>query len=75
MTTQQILALETTKTEKIKKLFELGLTRREVSDIMSVGYGFVQNVYARTYPDRIRRRNSNLTNSASRTSDLRQNVV
>lgn len=65
MTTQQILALNTTKTEKIKLLLELGKTRREVSDIMGVGYGFVQNVYARHFPDRIRRRNSRTNRAAS----------
>jgi hypothetical protein len=58
MTQQQILGLNTTKTEKIKLLLQLGKTRREVSDIMGVGYGFVQNVYARTFPERIRRRTS-----------------
>lgn len=53
MTIEAILAQQTTKTNKIKQLFELGKTRTEVANIMNVGYGFVQNVYAKTYPDRI----------------------
>jgi hypothetical protein len=40
----------------MQMLFELGFTRRQVSEMMGVGYGFAQNVYASTYPDRIRRR-------------------
>jgi hypothetical protein len=56
MRTQEILNSENTKTEKIRLLLELGLSRREVAEIMSVGYGFVQNVFAKTYPDRIRSR-------------------
>lgn len=56
MTTQEILNSRNTKTAKMRMLFELGLTRREVADLMQVGYGFVQNVYAKTYPERIQRR-------------------
>lgn len=56
MTQQEILESRETKTWKIKKLLELGLTRREVSNILQVGYGFVQNVFAETYPDRVRTR-------------------
>ncbi|WP_291726188.1 amidoligase family protein [Bernardetia sp.] len=44
---EQILALQTTKTEKIKQLLELGFTRTQVAELMGVGYGFVQNVYAK----------------------------
>lgn len=47
MTAAQILATTgTTKTWKMQQLFALGLTRREVATMMSVGYGFAQNVYA-----------------------------
>lgn len=47
MTAAQILASTgTTKTWKMQQLFLLGHTRREVATMMSVGYGFVQNVYA-----------------------------
>ncbi|WP_165768280.1 amidoligase family protein [Hymenobacter amundsenii] len=47
MTTAQILATTgTTKTWKMQQLFALGLSRREVATLMSVGYGFAQNVYA-----------------------------
>ena len=45
---QNILNENGTKTEKIKKLLALGLTRRAVADLVTNGnYGFVQNVYAR----------------------------
>jgi hypothetical protein len=33
----------------MEMLFELGLTRKQVAELMGVGYGFVQNVYARKY--------------------------
>lgn len=49
MTQEQILALETTKTEKIKFLLEIGLTRKQVAELMGIGYGFVQNVYAKHF--------------------------
>lgn len=49
MNTQEILNLQTTKTEKIKRLLALGLTRKEVATLMGVGYGFVQNVYAKEF--------------------------
>lgn len=52
MTAQEILALNTTKTEKMLKLFELGYTRTQVAEMLGVGYGFVQNVYARRYGTR-----------------------
>lgn len=43
-----ILAQTTTKTRKIQQLLMLGLTRRQVADLVTGGnYGFVQNVYAR----------------------------
>jgi len=47
MTQQEILNSNLTKTAKMIHLFELGLTRREVADLLNCGYGFVQNVYAR----------------------------
>lgn len=53
MTTAEILESENNKTQKMRLLFELGLSRKEVSELMNVGYGFVQNVFAKTYPDRI----------------------
>ena len=41
-----ILAQETTKTKKIQQLLQMGLTRRQVADLVTNGnYGFVQNVY------------------------------
>lgn len=41
-----ILAQETTKTSKIQQLLLLGLTRRQVADLVTRGnYGWVQNVY------------------------------
>ena len=53
MTQQEILNANKTKTWKIQQLFILGLTRQQVAGVMQIGYGFVQNVYAKTYPDRI----------------------
>ena len=47
--TTQILASNTTKTNKIKQLLELGFTRKQVAELMGVGYGFVQNVYAKHF--------------------------
>lgn len=46
MQAQEILNLQATKTEKIKQLLALGLTRKQVAELMGVGYGFVQNVYS-----------------------------
>lgn len=41
-----ILSQATTKTRKIEQLLQLGLTRRQVADLVTNGnYGFVQNVY------------------------------
>lgn len=59
MNTNEILNLDTTKTAKIKKLLELGLTRKEVAEIMGIGYGFVQNVYAKYFPDQVSSRRMN----------------
>lgn len=56
MTAQEILNGTGSKTQKMRMLFEIGLTRRQVAEMLGVGYGFVQNVYANTYPDRIRGR-------------------
>lgn len=43
---QSILSQETTKTRKIQQLLLLGLTRRQVADLVANGnYGFVYNVY------------------------------
>lgn len=58
METQQILADSTlSKTEKIRQLLALGLTRRQVADLTGGNYGFVQNVFARYWPDQVRSRN------------------
>ncbi|WP_187261296.1 amidoligase family protein [Pontibacter beigongshangensis] len=47
MTAQEILNLNgTTKTYKMQQLLQLGFTRKQVAEMMGVGYGFVQNVYA-----------------------------
>jgi hypothetical protein len=53
MNTQEILNLGITKTEKIKRLLELGLTRRQVADLTGGNYGFVQNVFAKYFPDQV----------------------
>lgn len=47
MTAQEILNLTSTKTKKIQMLLGIGLTRTEVARLMGIGYGFVQNVYAK----------------------------
>lgn len=47
MTAQEILNQTSTKTKKIQMLLGLGLTRTEVARMMGIGYGFVQNVYAK----------------------------
>jgi Putative amidoligase enzyme len=48
MTTEQIINSGLNKTEKAKKLFEIGLTRKEVSQLVLNGnYGFAQNIYAK----------------------------
>jgi hypothetical protein len=45
---QNILSQSTTKTKKIQQLIFLGLTRTEISALVTNGnYGFVQNVYAK----------------------------
>ena len=45
---QSILNENSTKTSKIQKLLTIGLTRRQVADLVTGGnYGFVQNVYKR----------------------------
>lgn len=49
MNINEILNQTATKTSKIKSLLALGLTRKEVATLMGVGYGFVQNVYAKEY--------------------------
>lgn len=46
---QNILEQTTTKTNKIKMLLELGMTRKQVAEALGIGYGFVQNVYASVY--------------------------
>ena len=58
---QRILNENGTKTSKIQKLLALGLTRRQVADIVANGnYGFVQNVYKRMM--------QGLTNTAAQTA-------
>lgn len=59
METQAILTnASLTKTEKIRQLLALGLTRRQVADLTGGNYGFVQNVFARYWPERVQTRNS-----------------
>jgi len=58
---QNILNENGTKTFKIQKLLALGLTRRQVADLVANGnYGFVQNVYKRMM--------QGLTNTAAQTA-------
>jgi len=60
MTTTEILNSDKTKTRKMQLLFEAGYNRKEVATMIGCGYGFVQNVYAKTYPDRIQHKNFRL---------------
>ena len=65
METQRILTDTTlTKTEKIRQLLALGLTRRAVADLTGGNYGFVQNVFARYYPEQVRSRHQQAINEA-----------
>ena len=58
---QRILNQTGTKTSKIQQLLTLGLTRRQVADLVANGnYGFVQNVYKRMM--------QGLTNTAAQTA-------
>lgn len=45
--TQIVIVSAPTKTAGITELIKLGYTRREISEKMGVGYGFVQNVFAK----------------------------
>lgn len=36
---------QSTKTNKMKQLFELGLTRKQIAELLGVNYGFAHNVY------------------------------
>lgn len=64
METQAILTNATlSKTEKIRQLLALGLTRRQVADLTGGNYGFVQNVFARYWPDQVRSRQQQATAS------------
>ena len=57
METQAILTNSNlTKTEKIRQLLALGLTRREVTNLTGGNYGFVQNVFARYWPEQVQSR-------------------
>ena len=56
MQEHEILASNATKTAKIQALLALGLSRKEVAALMGVGYGWVQNIFARLYPERVRSR-------------------
>ena len=57
MDTASILNLNASKTEKIRLLLQAGLTRKQVAELMGVGYGFVQNVFAATFPEQVRPKN------------------
>ena len=49
---RNILAQDTTKTSKIRQLLLLGMTRREIADLLTNGnYGFVHNIYKRMLQD------------------------
>lgn len=47
MNIEEILNSSLTKSDKMRRLFDEGKTRKEVALLLGVGYGFVQNVYAK----------------------------
>lgn len=53
MNTQEILNSKNTKTEKMRLLLELGLTRMQVAQLTGGNYGFVQNVFAKYFPEQV----------------------
>ncbi|PWJ53911.1 hypothetical protein CLV98_12027 [Dyadobacter jejuensis] len=64
MITQNILSNNSlTKTEKIRQLLELGLTRKQVSELVGTNYGFVQYVLLNTGRSGSRQRLSDLSHS------------
>lgn len=74
MTTAQILSSRQTKTAKMIALFELGHTRSQVAQLLGCGYGFVQNVYAATYPERINSRSNRSQRRANNAAQRRASV-
>lgn len=49
MNIEDIINSTLSKSDKMRRLFDEGKTRKEVSLLLGVGYGFVQNVYAKYY--------------------------
>lgn len=47
MTIEEIIQSSLSKSDKMRRLFDEGKTRTEVARLLGVGYGFVQNVYAK----------------------------
>lgn len=56
MTQQEVLNAQQSKTWKIENLLRMGFSRNEVANLVGANYGFVQNVFARIFPDRVRSR-------------------
>lgn len=56
LSADEILRSQASKSAKMRALFKKGYTRKEVAEIIGCGYGFVQNVWARTYPERVKPR-------------------
>lgn len=52
MNIEEILNSNLTKSDKMRRLFDEGKTRKEVALLLGVGYGFVQNVYAKYFSNR-----------------------
>lgn len=51
---RNILEQSTTKTSKIEQLLRLGLTRREIADLVTRGnYGFVYNVEKKMLEEKV----------------------
>lgn len=47
MNIEEIINSNLNKSDKMRRLFDEGKTRKEVAILLGVGYGFVQNVYAK----------------------------
>lgn len=52
MNIEEILNSNLTKSDKMRRLFDEGKSRKEVALLLGVGYGFVQNVYAKYFSNR-----------------------
>ncbi len=52
MNIEEILNSNLTKSDKMRRRFDEGKSRKEVALLLGVGYGFVQNAYAKYFSNR-----------------------